>query len=481
MRHYNLSVIVATLLLISSCDSDPISVSTDLATPSFAGGSGVPCDGSGVGGLVFQGMKKWWGCFGVATIGGNANRQTAIETAADEWNKAFAHPHFTGIPRLAWTSGTPNVQVVEVGSGSTWCGGVNEPPSTVTMKADTVGSTNCPTNAAAFGTTLVHEFAHVLGFTQQFEKNVAVTGVSDKCAIHLPISGTINGTVCQHELELVLESYGQSTIPSIPNDLGNFWNRHIVTGLKITGLTKTDTLILQTGAEKTLTATDLLFTRGQRGPLGLTNENVTWSSDNPNKATVTPTGTVAGVEAGSTTLHAYVTPTGTVAGVEAGSTTLHAYVSGVSSQYQVGTLMKAVGQEIEVVVEAGGGGGPFKATGVSINTAVPITLVGTFSLTATVVNQPTGVLQVRWSITYSNGVLGPFNTSWGPNSYSLEVPEGSYNIRVTATPRIAGGDIGIPVIQDFPVCNEGGGGGGGGPPLLQSGLPDPGTEAVGGC
>jgi subtilisin len=112
--------------------------------------------------------------------------------------------------------------------------------------------------------------------------------------------------------------------------------------------------------------------------------------------------------------------------------------------------------------------------------ATPIKTAGTYTLTASVGN---GLppYSVKWDITYSNGVRPNVSTGYGSASYSLVVPEGSYSISVTATPKEnAWLRVGNPLIRSFPVCT----GGAAPEPLLALSAPgggDPGPNAVGGC
>ncbi|MDZ4259950.1 MAG: S8 family serine peptidase [Gemmatimonadales bacterium] len=73
-------------------------------------------------------------------------------------------------------------------------------------------------------------------------------------------------------------------------------------------------------------------------------------------------------------------------------------------------------------------------------------------------------LQWRFEITYSNGVLPPLDTGWGPsNSFNVTVPSGNYSIEVKATARehptgSPRNRTGFPSIQYLAVCSSGGGG-----------------------
>ncbi|NNG15994.1 MAG: hypothetical protein HKM89_05885 [Gemmatimonadales bacterium] len=295
---------------------------------------------------------------------------------------------------------------------------------------------------------LVHEFAHVLGFTTTHH-NAGVTGVSNECAIHLGSDSTINSSVCQHEVEWLYSGYGigPSTRPS------DFWSKPIVTGLNASPTSVT----LNVDGTQQISVTQLLFARSQQPSTNLGSTNLSWSTDNVAIASVNAAGLIRGEGAGSTTVRAKI---GT----------------GLPPSYQVGTIMGADGEPIHVTVNPPGGG--FRVT--AINGVIPpITSPGTRTLTATVVNKPGTTLQLRWEVDYSNTAPNPDTvTSWGLNSYRLRVEEGSYNIRVKATPR-SDAEIGTAAVRDYPVCTDGGGGVG---EFSRADKPgDPGTNAVGGC
>jgi subtilisin len=112
--------------------------------------------------------------------------------------------------------------------------------------------------------------------------------------------------------------------------------------------------------------------------------------------------------------------------------------------------------------------------------ATPIKTAGTYTLTATVGN---GLppYSVKWDIVYSNGVRPNVSTAYGSASYSLVVPNGSYSISVTATPKENTWlRVGSPLIRTFPVCT----GTSAPQPLLASSAPgggDPVPNAISGC
>lgn len=391
-----------------------------------------------------------WICGKSIKVYGPSQWQSAVMSAAQTWNDAFAYaPGATGVPTIAWGGTSGDVQLIVTGSGPLFCGGTDSPPDFIVMTTD--NGPSCPTNSADFATTLVHEFAHVLGIKDGILES---DSAPVNCAIHLPSNGTINGTLCQHEIELIYAGYGLRGGPG-----PTFWSTPIVTGLSVSPAS----VSLQENQTLTVTATSLVFGRQLTpAPAPLGGASVTWTSDN--------------------TVIAEVTPGGLITGLEVGSTKVRGKVSGLTSSYLAGTLMIAGGQEVTVTITPG----PPPGTGFRVSDITgitpPITTAGSYPITASVVQKPAGTLQIAWKIVYSNTPLDTLRISYGPNSYPLNAPAGSYTVRVYARPRVVNvfqGDstfiVGAEGIRDFTVCTGGGGGGGNVAPILEE------NDAVGGC
>ncbi|MEO8295437.1 MAG: Ig-like domain-containing protein [Gemmatimonadota bacterium] len=235
---------------------------------------------------------KNWTCGKHILVYGPSQWQAAVQTAANVWNTALGDPAAGGVPSLVW-GGTTNgdTQILLSGSGSLWCGGTNGPPTFILMTAK-VGS-SCPTNAAIFSTALVHEFAHVMGFKDgALEKQISPTN----CAIHLPDNGTINGNVCQHEVEYVYAVYGFRSAPA-----ANFWSTPVVTGLAVSPTS----VSIQVGQAQTLVPSLLVFARQMTPSAALGSTGVIWISDRNDIATVNQSnGIITGISAGSTIVRA---------------------------------------------------------------------------------------------------------------------------------------------------------------------------------
>jgi hypothetical protein len=227
-------------------------------------------------------------------------------------------------------------------------------------------------------------------------------------------------------------------------------------------------LSLQTGQKDTLSVLKLLFENSQTGVKPLGSTQLSFGSTPPGFVSLTDS-VVTAVQAGSTKVNIKV-------------------ASGLSSSYQRGSVMEAFGEEIPVTVtDPPPPSGKFKVTDIT-GVPQPITTTGTYQFHAVVAGVPaSSLLTVRWQIIYSIGINGApdtVNSGWVSQDYLVPVHSGSYNIRVTATPRAYLTISGIYVlggayIEDFPVCTGGGGGGGGDLAAPEPG--DNGTDAVGGC
>ncbi len=93
-----------------------------------------------------------------------------------------------------------------------------------------------------------------------------------------------------------------------------------------------------------------------------------------------------------------------------------------------------------------------------ISAAAPITTAGSHTATA-VVSGGVASVSFRWSVSYSNNPSLNYTTAYQGAALTFNAPAGSYNIRLTVTPRDAIGRLGSPSNADVPVCTDGGGGG----------------------
>ena len=382
-----------------------------------------------------------------------------IAEAADAWNNALVDSRAPGIPSFVPGTGY-DLQVVVTGGGP-WCGSgsYNTTPWVITL------ANSCPGggNHSDVRTTLIHELSHALGMLDNAER-LGQPGVSDGCTSNLNQDGTINALVCQHDVEMVYAAYGMRDGQGLPID---FWLQPIVTGLDVTP----SSLTLQPTQQAQVSVTCLRFDRaggvqaggGQLAPpaenCSLDGLGFSWTIDNRQVADIPFSNTAVGV----------------VTGVGTGSTTVRVGLTTPPSGGQLGAVFARMGSEVSVTVP-GEPPGPFRVTAIT-GVPVPITSSGTYATWAAVANQPPGTLQVAFNITYSNGVFQPIFTGFSASPYQLVVPGGSYNIHIEAIPAV-GGQTGLGLTTDIPVCTDGGGGGGG---QLVARLEPPTPDAKGGC
>ncbi len=345
------------------------------------------------------------------------------------------------------------------GGGGYYCGATNinppNPPSTITVyRRGSVPAAPCVGNASPFLEDLLrHELMHVLGVG-----NNHFAGADDiplNCVVRLPADkNRVNGEPCQHELEVIYAGHGYRQI-----DIASFWTRPIVTGFA--GLPAAITLALE--EKDTLSVTGFLFARQASPPVGtFGTTSLKWVSESPDRASVLALQGAA----------AEVTAEG------AGSTRVLASIQGgAPASHLVGTVLALGSQPVGVTVPAPPPppSGGFRVTDI-VGPATPFTTADPRTVSATVVNAPSGTLLMKWKITYSNGVVPEYETGYGANSHALQVPAGSYYIEVRATPKVHP-DTGAGYVERFTVCTEDGGGGGG----QYFVVPPPGTDAVEGC
>jgi hypothetical protein len=255
----------------------------------------------------------------------------------------------------------------------------------------------------------------------------------------------ISGTVCQHEIEYLLAGYNYRQI-----DPGSFWNRPIVT--RLVGPPAADSVVQN--ASITIGVTQLAFDRQFAASVPVGGTTVSWIPDDD--------GIVNVVMLTSTTA--------SVTGSAPGTTTVRARSgTGLPSSYLLSARLLALGEPTGILVTSPPPGA-FRVTDV-LGPSTPITSAGNKTFQAAIINPPAGTLQVRWVAIASNGVFDSLDTGYGPNSFTLDVEEGAYNIRVKAYPRVVpqsgSPTYGAFTMEDYPVCTGGGGenlwGGGGSP------------------
>lgn len=444
-------------LLLTGCDlsTEPMEL-----RPSLSGGTQVAGCSLVQLGLLWDVDDRWTCTAPAVEVGSPLDLRDAVIEAARAWNTAMGHspdgysaspwaPQFPRLIPVPSTSG--DLVVVWAGSGAVMCGGTDPESDVITLtRTSAVGTTACPTNVTADpAVLLVHELGHALGFTADSHK--PSYGVAAGCTMNLEsIRPAITDQICQHEIEYLLAGYNYRQI-----DPGAFWNRPIVT--RLVGPPAADTVVQN--ASITVSVTQLAFDRQPGGSVPIGGTVVAWEPDDDGIATATP----------------LTSSSASIVGVQPDSTTLRARTgSGLPSSYLLSTRLLALGEPTRILVTPAPPG-PFKVTDI-VGPPTPITAAGNRTFQATVINPPAGTLQVRWVAIASNAVFDSLDTGYGPNSFTLYVEEGAYNIRVKAYPRVVpvsgSPTYGAHAIEDYPVCTGGGGDnlwGGGGSPDAEEG------------
>lgn len=413
--------------------------------PSLSGGTQVAGCSLVQLGLLWDVDDRWTCTAPAVEVGSPLDLRDEVIEAARAWNTAMGHspdgysaspwaPQFPRLIPVPSTSG--DLVVVWAGSGAVMCGGTDPETDVITLtRTSAVGTTACPTNVTADpAVLLVHELGHALGFTSDSHK--PSYGVAAGCTMNLEsIRPAITDQICQHEIEYLLAGYNYRQI-----DPGAFWIRPIVT--RLVGPPAADTIVQ--GTSVTLSVTHFGFDRQSMGNVTIGGTTVAWESDNTQTASIL----------------AQSSASASITGVEPDTTTVRARTGGgLPSTYLLSARLIALGEPTRILVTSPPSG-PFKVTDI-VGPATPITAEGNRTFQATVVNPPAGTLQVRWVAIASNGIFDSLDTGYGPNSFTLYVEEGAYNIRVKAYPRVvpvSGAPTdGSYAMEDYPVCTGGGG------------------------
>ena len=440
---------IAFALAAAGCDTTQ---PTAAAPPSLSGVSVATCTVLNPGHFWTPASIRW-PCGTGITIAAPADMQSSAAQAAAVWNVAMGHgatgsplsafaPDF---PRFIPTTGSSGKLIIvrKAGSGVPYCGetvAIHASVDTIYISAGSACNTftNKSDDLAA---VLVHEMGHVLGFDTDLHKAPSQSG----CAIHLEsIAPAINSTVCQHELEWLLAGYNYR--PSPP---GSFWTQPIAT--QILGIPATATI--QQGSAITITATAFAFDR-QNGPGNqpIGSAGIEWEADDDGVA-------VVAAQSDSSV---------SVTGGSVGATTVRAqHVGTLPLNAQASARLLNVGEPTAVTVTSPPGA--FRVSNIT-GPSTPITLAGNYPFQAVVVNAPGSPVQIRWVVIYSNGDSLDTGYLTG-TTRTIQVYDGSYNIRVKAYPRV-GTTYGLHSTRKWPVCT-------GGDDLLQFAGGDP--DAVEGC
>jgi hypothetical protein len=420
--------------------------------------------GSCTQGQFNQFSANQWACNSTVEFYSSSSPLAAqIQGAVAAWQSRLSATGMSGLPFFTTTSVPGNAEATATGSvsGSAFCGNWSEANKLLTIYNDAGCSSY--TNTASLPTLLLHEVGHAVGWTgSSVHKAIFVTGVSDHCVMQLPDDGSMNPTICAHEVEGVLAGYGLTTY-----DSENFYNVPFVVASAAT----LSPVSLEVNETHGYAPGNWQLDRG--GTVSGTGTSYTWTSSNTQVATVTA-GTVTAVGEGTATIRA--TPAQS-------SSYLFAHPFRTAGATATVTVTEPELSPINLAV-----------TGISSSASdsMPIYDPGTYSLLALIGAGDTTGVTYKWIVKYSHmpndsivshaGVLPP----WGgrASSFNIANPIGSYTVTVRAIPgrvTIVGSDttrtVGSAAVRDFTVCPRPEGA-----PALRVEVPGgEGTNAVHGC
>jgi hypothetical protein len=366
--------------------------------------------------------------------------KNAIDDAASRWNAAFdaegaaAVPRFTrdSLARTDSSSQRRTVRVVTVGQGPTWCDATNVAGTNkeIRLTAGSAGSSACVGNAGSLNAVLLHALGHALGLSSSMHRN-GVAGVSNHCSIHLPAAGepnagSINNQLCQHEIEVVAMIYG-----AYPIDYpGDFWSRHI---LNRTGLPASVTL--REDETRLLNPVAPFFQYAQNPP-PVNGLSLAWRSDDQTIAIVEPGNVLTPRKDGFTRVRATVQESGLPSTVRRSV-----------------RLRSTTGQPVSVTATKAVWQPGYRVTAI-LGAPTPLNGGEFYNFTTTVVNGgPSASLRVTWRLIRSYAPADTQVVANTPNQLNAFIGEGSYGLRIIATPRdLVSDSTGGSFVRDWSVC-----------------------------
>lgn len=379
--------------------------------------------------------------------GSSPSVNAAIDAAASRWNAAFASERGGGVPRFrristavpaSDTAGQrKTVRVRLNGSGEAWCDATNVTGANKAINLYPDGSPQCDGNTGSLDAILLHALGHALGLSSFPMHRQGVVGVSDHCAIFLPAAGEpnaggVNNQLCQHEIDVVLMIYGAYPA-DLPADRFAFWGKHI---LSRTGLP--DSVRLREDETRVLSPVGPYFAYAQNPP-AVNGPGLTWVTSNAEVAVVKAGNVLDPGLPGYAELHAMVRSTGLPASVRR------------SVRLREGSTGHRIAVNVTPAVWQPG----YRVTDI-IGPSAPLEGGQTYHFTTTVVNggDPDS-LRVTWRVTRSFAPGDTQVVADTPNQLDLDVAEGSYSLRVIATPRdLVSDSTGGAFVRDYPVCTE---------------------------
>jgi hypothetical protein len=308
----------------------------------------------------------------------------------------------------------------------------------IRLTAGAAGSSACTGNAGSLNAVLLHALGHALGLNSAPMHTIGVNGVSNHCSIYLPTAargdpnpGSINGQLCQHEIDVVLMIYGAYP-KDYPGDPALFWGKHILSRLGLP-----DTLRPYADETRVLNPIAPSFAYSQNPP-AVGNLSLGWNAQPPGLAIVDAQNVFVPGQPGFVRLYAMVQASGLPSNVRR-SVRLRVDSAGHQIDVNIMPLVWRPGYRVSDIA------GP----------AAPLNGGQTYGFTATVVNggDPAS-LRVTWRMTRSDRP-SDLAILWVTNGPHLDyfVPEGSYSLRVEATPKdLVSGKTGGAFVLDYPVC-----------------------------
>ncbi len=364
----------------------------------------------------------------------NANFANEVGTAVSAWRNRLSATGFSDLPTFKTTAFLSQAEATVTGAhqGTEFCGTWNNTTRVLTVYAD-AGCNNFD-NTGPLPALLLHEVGHAVGWTGgSVDKTIFATAAAEHCVMNLPSDGSINSTICAHEIEGALAGYGL-----VSYDPGNFFNTPFVVGAN--GWAP---LQMLTGQVDTLSPGEWQLDAG--GTVSGSGGNYSWSTTNSAVATVSA-GIVTAVGPGTATIRA---------------------LPHQSSSYHRAHPFRNAGVSTTVTVTS-----PPPEFIVTAD-EMPIITVGTHTFTA---HLGTSGSIIFWKVDDSRTTTVDPDTTFMTIGQTVQLPvgTGSYTLtfKVALTPS--------PIVwqeQHIPVCTDGN-------PALLAGADDEsggGTDAVEGC
>lgn len=216
--------------------------------------------------------------------------------AVGAWRNRLAATGFNDLPTFRTTDVLELAQATVTGTdyGAEFCGTWSNGSRVLRVYADA----ECVNfdNTGPLSAVLIHEVGHAVGWTGSgVHKLYFGTAPAGHCVMHLPSDGSINTTICAHEIEGALAAYGL-----VSYDPANFFTTPFVVGAGALA-----PLYLQTGQVDTLSPGEWHLEGG--GTVWGTDGAYSWTTTNSAVATVSG-GVVTAVGPGTTTIRAVPLP-----------------------------------------------------------------------------------------------------------------------------------------------------------------------------